>query len=66
MMKKGVFMKRNLVSTADRPTIPEECLKEIEEAKKHPITYDEDCPRMSPRMHRKFLKRAIERRKVSN
>lgn len=35
-----------------KPT-PEQ-VKEIEEAKKHPIVYDEDCEKLSPEMIKAF------------
>ena len=30
--------------------LTEEQMRELEEAKKHPIVYDEDCPELSPAM----------------
>jgi hypothetical protein len=46
-MKGGFTMIiTTTLSPNDKPT--EEMLKEIEEAKKMPITYDEDCPELSP------------------
>jgi hypothetical protein len=35
-------------------TITEEQAREIEEAKKYPITYDEDCPQLTPEMEKQF------------
>lgn len=34
--------------------LTEEQLMEIEEAKKHPITFDEDCQELSPAMMKAF------------
>jgi hypothetical protein len=34
--------------------LTEEQIKEIEEAKKYPITYDEDSPEMTPEMEKQF------------
>ncbi len=36
-------------------------LKEIEEAKKHPIVFDEDCEELSPAMMKAFKSAAIQR-----
>lgn len=38
-----------------------EQLKEIEEAKKHPIVFDEDCKELSPAMMKAFKSAAIQR-----
>ena len=35
-------------------------LKEIEEAKKHPIVFDEDCEELSPAMMKAFKSAAIQ------
>jgi hypothetical protein len=40
------------LSPNEKPT--EEMLKEIEDAKKMPITYDEDCPELSPAQLKQF------------
>jgi hypothetical protein len=36
----------------------------LEEAKKKPITYDEDCPELTPEMEKKFLEAAKNRNKI--
>ena len=36
-------------------------LKEIEEAKKHPIVFGEDCEELSPAMMKAFKSAAIQR-----
>lgn len=38
-----------------------EQLKEIEEAKKHPITFDEDCQELSPAMMKAFRSSVVQR-----
>ena len=38
-----------------------EQLKEIEEAKKHPIVFDEDCEELSPAMMKAFKSATIQR-----
>lgn len=42
-----------------KPT--EEQLMEVEEAKKHPIVFDEDCPELSPELIKAFKCAAIQR-----
>jgi hypothetical protein len=48
-------------SISEGQTITEEQAREIEEAKKYPITYDEDCPQLTPEME-KQLKCAVRMR----
>lgn len=45
----------------EAPTI--EQLKELEEAKKYPIVYDEDSPELTPEMEKAFLLAAVSRNK---
>lgn len=40
------------IKDGQKPT--EEQLREIEEAKKRPIEFDEDCPELSPAMYKAF------------
>ena len=40
------MIKRLAVTKGQEPTL--EQLKEVEEAKKYPIEFDEDCPELSP------------------
>ncbi len=42
-----------------KPT--EEQLQEVEEAKKHPIVFDEDCQELSPAMEKAFRCAASQR-----
>lgn len=44
----------------------EEQLKEVEEAGKHPITYDEDCPELSPAMIKALKCAAAQRNRGNN
>jgi hypothetical protein len=41
-------------SISEGQKITEEQAREIEEAKKYPITYDEDCPELTPEMEKQF------------
>lgn len=41
--------KTYVISKGQKPT--KEQLREIAEAKKHPIVFDEDCPELSPAMY---------------
>ena len=36
-------------------------IKEVEDAKKSPIVFDEDCPELSPAMVKAFKRAAIQR-----
>lgn len=47
------------IEPGQKPT-PEQ-LKEVEEAKKHPIVFDEDCEELSPAMMKAFRCAAIQR-----
>ena len=42
-------------------SLTEEQLNEIEEAKKHPIVFDEDCEELSPAMMKAFKSATIQR-----
>ena len=48
-----------IIENGQRPT--EEQLREIEEAKKHPITLDEDCQELSPAMMKAFRSAVVQR-----
>ncbi len=41
--------------------LTEEQLKEVEEAKKHPIIFDKDCQELSPAMMKAFKSAVIQR-----
>lgn len=47
------------IEPGQKPT--SEQLKEVEEAKKHPIVFDEDCEELSPAMMKAFRCAAIQR-----
>ncbi|MDE5747271.1 MAG: hypothetical protein K2I21_06810 [Acetatifactor sp.] len=47
------------IESGQRPT--EEQLKEVEEAKKHPIIFDEDCEELSPAMMKAFKSAVVQR-----
>jgi hypothetical protein len=46
--------------------LTEEQLKELEEAKKYPITYDEDSPELTPEMEKQFKVVAKMRNRLLN
>lgn len=48
-----------IIENGQRPT--EEQLKEVEEAKKHPINFDEDCQELSPAMMKAFRSAVVQR-----
>lgn len=48
-----------IIENGQRST--EEQLREIEEAKKHPITFDEDCQELSPAMMKAFRSAVVQR-----
>lgn len=54
---------RYTVKAGQKPT--EEQIKEVEEAKRHPITFDEDCPEISeeanPEMYEAMMRAVAER-----
>lgn len=41
--------------------LTESQIKEVMEAKKHPIVFDEDCPELSPEMYKAFQSAAAYR-----
>ncbi len=58
------MIKTFTIENGQKPT--EEQLKEIEEAKKHPITFDEDCQELSPAMIKAFKCAAVQRNRRKN
>lgn len=48
-----------IIENGQMPT--EEQLKEVEEAKKHPIVFDEDCQELSPAMMKAFKSAVVQR-----
>lgn len=53
------MIKTYTINKGQGPT-PEQ-LKEVEEAKKKPITFDEDCPELSPAMVKAFKSAVVQR-----
>ena len=53
------MIKTFTIESGQRPT--EEQLEEIEESKKHPIVFDEDCAELSPAMMKAFKSAVIQR-----
>ncbi len=58
------MIKTFTIENGQKPT--EEQLKEIEEAKKHPITFDEDCQELSPAMIKAFKCVTVQRNRRKN
>lgn len=58
--------KTLIIENGQKPT--EEQLREVEEANKHPIVFDEDCKELSPAMMKAFKSAVIQqnRRKKHN
>ena len=50
-------------TTKPHQELTKEQVAEIEEAKKHPVTFDEDCPELSPAMMKAFRCAVIQRNK---
>ena len=53
-------MIRTLIFEKGQKLSPEQ-LREIEEAKKYPIVFDEDCQELSPAMMKAFKSAVIQR-----
>lgn len=51
--------KTYIIEHGQQPT--EEQLKEVEEAKKHSIVFDEDCEELSPAMMKAFRSAVVQR-----
>lgn len=51
--------KTLIIESGQKPT--EEQLKEVEEAKKSPINFDEDCEELSPAMMKAFKSAVVQR-----
>ena len=60
MQKRSFIMTRTLIiESGQKPT--EEQLKEVEEAKKSPINFDEHCGELSPAMMKAFKSAVVQR-----
>ena len=53
------MIKTLVIEPGQKPT--EEQLREVEEAKKRPIVFDEDCEELSPEMMKAFQSAVIQR-----
>ena len=60
-MRKGNFImtKTFIIESGEKPT--EEQLKEVKEAQKSPIFFDEDCEELSPAMMKAFKSAVVQR-----
>lgn len=60
-MQKGSFIMINtlIIESGQKPM--EEQLKEVEEAKRSPINFDEDCEELSPAMMKAFKSAVVQR-----
>lgn len=56
---KNIMIKTLIIKNGQKPT--EEQLKEVEEAKKSPIIFDEDCEELSPAMMKAFRSAVVQR-----
>ena len=56
--------KTYVIKAGEKPT--EEQLREVEEAKTHPIVFDEDCKELSPAMVKAFKSAVIHRNRRKN
>ena len=56
---KNIMIKTLIIKNGQKPT--EEQLKEVEEAKKSPIIFDEDCDEFSPAMMKAFRSAVVQR-----
>ncbi len=53
------MIRTYIIENGQMPT--DEMLQEVEEAKKHPITFDEDCQELSPAMRKAFRSAVVQR-----
>ena len=60
-MQKGNFIMTKILTIESEQTPTEEQLKEVEEAKKSPINFDEDCQELSPAMMKAFKSAVVQR-----
>ena len=60
-MQKGnsIMTRTFIIENGQTPT--EEQLKKVEEAKKSPIIFDEDCEELSPAMMKAFRSAVVQR-----
>ncbi len=60
MQKRSFIMTRTFIIESGQK-LTEEQLKEVEEAKKSPINFDEDCEELSPAMMKAFKSAVVQR-----
>lgn len=53
------MIKTFIIEDGQKPT--QEQLKEVENARKNPMVFDEDCPELSPAMVKAFKSAVIQR-----
>ncbi|MCM1539676.1 MAG: hypothetical protein NC121_00235 [Blautia sp.] len=53
-----------IIENGQGPT--EQQIREVEEAKKHPIVFDEDCQELSPAMMKAFKSAVVQRNRKKN
>lgn len=53
------MIKTYMIEDGQKPT--QEQLKEVENARKNPVVFDEDCPELSPSMVKAFKSAVIQR-----
>lgn len=58
-------MNKTYITNPGDP-LTEEMLKEVEEAKKSPIVFDEDCEELSPAMRKAFRSAVVQRNRRKN
>lgn len=55
----STMIRKYSIHPGQKPT--REQLKEVEEAKKHPIVFDEDCEELSPAVQKAFRSAVVSR-----
>ena len=58
-IESSTMIRKYSIHPGQKPT--REQLKEVEEAKKHPIVFDEDCEELSPAMQKAFRSAVVSR-----
>ncbi|MCC8152088.1 MAG: hypothetical protein LIO96_11720 [Lachnospiraceae bacterium] len=56
--------KTYIIEKGQNPS--KEQLQEVENAKKHPIVFDEDCPELSPAIIKAFQSAVVQRNRRKN
>ena len=58
------MIKTYTIKKGQKPT--PQMIKEVEEARKHPIEFDEDCEELSPAMMKAFKCAVVQRNRRKN